>query len=275
MFTSMRSRRIPALLTSVSIPPKVSTAWLTSRRAPSQSDASSPLATACPPMARISSTTSWAGPLEVPPPSGAVPRSLTTTRAPWRANSSAWLLPIPRPAPVITTTLPSQIPLIEPPSSGPTGRSSPFIRVVQPSSIPASDHDTESRRYSEGVSALFSDVRSGSKPTGWRTPAAALRANRKPSSVVHELSAAAASVHSASKCHVMSDSFRRLLESTPINHESLARNVRSARAHKKSDRIGDVLRFADTAEWKAIIEVVNVVDLHRRLDQPPAHVGVR
>ena len=40
----------------------------TSRRAPSQSATSSPLATASPPMPRISSTTSPAGPVEPPRP---------------------------------------------------------------------------------------------------------------------------------------------------------------------------------------------------------------
>ena len=103
MLTSIRSRRIPALLTSTSSRPKVSMAVLTSRWAPSQSETSSPLATASPPMVRISSTTSPAGPVEPPVPSTSAPRSLTTTLAPWRANSMAWPRPMPRPAPVTIT----------------------------------------------------------------------------------------------------------------------------------------------------------------------------
>src|SRR3984957_5580553 len=81
-----------------------------SRPAPSQSDTSSSLATASPPMPLISSTTSPAGPVEEPEPSISPPRSLMTTLAPCRANSSACSRPMPRPAPVMTTTRPSQIP---------------------------------------------------------------------------------------------------------------------------------------------------------------------
>src|SRR5213078_4213270 len=55
-----RSRRMPALFTSTSRPPKVSTAVLMSFWAPSQLEMSSPLATASPPMPLISSTTSCA-----------------------------------------------------------------------------------------------------------------------------------------------------------------------------------------------------------------------
>ena len=53
---------MPALFTSTSSPPKVSIAVLMRRWAPSQSATLSPLATASPPMALISSTTSPAGP---------------------------------------------------------------------------------------------------------------------------------------------------------------------------------------------------------------------
>src|SRR2546430_3470656 len=112
MLKSIRSRRMPALLTTASSRPNASRAARTSRRAPSQSDTSSVLGTAAPPMAWISSTTSAAGTWELPDPSRAPPRSFTTTRAPWRANSSAWARPMPRPAPVTMTTRPSQIPLI-------------------------------------------------------------------------------------------------------------------------------------------------------------------
>ena len=58
MLTSIRSRRIPALLTTACRSPNVSMAWLTIRWAPSQSDTSSPLAIASPPMPSISWTTS-------------------------------------------------------------------------------------------------------------------------------------------------------------------------------------------------------------------------
>ncbi len=108
MFVSMRSRRMPALLMRMSRPPKVSTADCTRRSAPSQSLMSSVLAMASPPMASISSTTSWAGPWSVPSPSIEPPRSLTTTLAPWWASSSACSRPMPRPAPVTMATRPSQ-----------------------------------------------------------------------------------------------------------------------------------------------------------------------
>ena len=87
MFTSIRSRRMPALLTSTSSPPKVSIACLTRRSAPSQSEMSSPLATASPPAATISSTTSLgraARRARCRPCSP--PRSLTTTLAPSRGQ---------------------------------------------------------------------------------------------------------------------------------------------------------------------------------------------
>src|ERR1700729_4409949 len=82
------------------------------RPAPSESETSSPLATASPPMARTSSTTCPAGPSEEPEPSTSAPRSLMTSLAPWLANSSACSRPMPRPAPVMTTTRPSQIPTL-------------------------------------------------------------------------------------------------------------------------------------------------------------------
>src|SRR5580700_3933116 len=61
-------------------------------------------------MPRISSTTSPAGPAELPVPSTSAPRSFTTILAPWLANSRACSRPMPRPAPVMTTMRPSQIP---------------------------------------------------------------------------------------------------------------------------------------------------------------------
>ena len=51
MLTSIRSRRMPALLTTTSRPPNVSHGLLDQRSAPSQSATSSPLATASPPPA--------------------------------------------------------------------------------------------------------------------------------------------------------------------------------------------------------------------------------
>src|SRR5690606_39269839 len=115
MFARVLSRRIPALFTSTSRPPKVSMAVSIRRFAPSQSDTSSVLATASPPSARTSSTTEAAGPRSAEPlPSRPAPRSLTTTFAPCLANSRAYSRPRPRPAPVITTTCPSHSLLIRP-----------------------------------------------------------------------------------------------------------------------------------------------------------------
>ena len=61
MFTSIRSRRIPALLTRTSRRPKWSTACWIIAPAASKSATLAPLATASPPMASISATTCWAG----------------------------------------------------------------------------------------------------------------------------------------------------------------------------------------------------------------------
>ena len=66
---SMRSRRMPALLTRTSSPPNVSMACCTRLAAPSHELTSSVFAAASPPVAVISSTTSWAGPVSVPVPS--------------------------------------------------------------------------------------------------------------------------------------------------------------------------------------------------------------
>ncbi len=108
-FTSIRSRRKPALLTSTSSPPNVSTACATICRAPSKSATSLLLDTASPPSSLISVTTSSAGPEEAPSPAPEVPRSFTTTFAPCRASSSACSRPRPRPAPVTIAMRPSQI----------------------------------------------------------------------------------------------------------------------------------------------------------------------
>src|SRR5262245_19812978 len=106
----MRSRRMPALLTTQSIRPKLSIDVLMIRSAPCGSATLSPLATAAPPALRISATTSSATLVSAPSPSAEPPRSLTTTLPPSLAASVAISLPMPRPAPVTTTTLPSRHP---------------------------------------------------------------------------------------------------------------------------------------------------------------------
>src|SRR5438105_4670982 len=118
MFTSTRSRRMPALLTKTCRSPKASMAALTSFCPPSQSATLSALAMASPPAALISSTTCWAGVRSSPVPSIAPPRSLTTTFAPSWANSSACSRPMPRPAPVMMATRPSSAPMNPPEKSG-------------------------------------------------------------------------------------------------------------------------------------------------------------
>src|SRR4051812_48042070 len=102
---------MPALLTTTSRRPNARTASSISAPAPSHVATSLVLATASPPAARTSSTTSWAGPASEPVPSLAAPTSLTTTFAPSRAKSSACSRPMPRPAPVMTVTRPSSAPM--------------------------------------------------------------------------------------------------------------------------------------------------------------------
>ena len=104
---NMRSRKIPALLTTMLRSPKVSIAVLISRSAPAQSLTLSPLATASPPIPLISCTTCSAGLKSPPLPSMFPPRSLTTTLAPCDAKLSACSRPIPRPAPVTMAIFPS------------------------------------------------------------------------------------------------------------------------------------------------------------------------
>jgi hypothetical protein len=111
MLMITRSRRMPALFTSTCNVPKVSIACWMRRCAPSQSATLSPLTTASPPIALISSTTCCAGVASLPLPSFAPPRSLTTTLAPSDANSSACSRPMPRPAPVMIATRPSSVPI--------------------------------------------------------------------------------------------------------------------------------------------------------------------
>ncbi|CAB4794108.1 unannotated protein [freshwater metagenome] len=111
MFTSTRSLRIPALFTRTWRSPKVSTAVCTRRCAPSQSATLSTFATASPPIARISSTTTCAAARSAPEPSTFPPRSFTTTFAPSDAKRSACSRPRPPPAPVIIATRPSSAPI--------------------------------------------------------------------------------------------------------------------------------------------------------------------
>ncbi|SKV20976.1 Uncharacterised protein [Mycobacteroides abscessus subsp. abscessus] len=100
------------MFTTASSCPKVSTAWFTRFEAPAHVEMLSVFATALPPAAVISSTTSCAGPASEPEPSLAPPRSLTTTEAPSLAKSRACSRPMPRPAPVMTATRPSSCPMM-------------------------------------------------------------------------------------------------------------------------------------------------------------------
>src|SRR2546423_8867151 len=88
--------------------PKASWAAVMRPAQPSAVVMSLPLASAVPPAAVISATTSSAGPGDAPEPSLAQPRSLTTTVAPREASSRAYSRPTPRPAPVTTATRPSK-----------------------------------------------------------------------------------------------------------------------------------------------------------------------
>src|SRR6202167_5316317 len=106
MLKIMRSRRMPALLTTILILPKLSVAHSMIRLADLKSETLSKLPTASPPAERISLTTSSAGERDWPVPSKWPPRSLTTTFAPCLASSNASSRPMPRPGSVITATLP-------------------------------------------------------------------------------------------------------------------------------------------------------------------------
>src|ERR1022692_2425941 len=107
MLKIIRSRRIPALFTTMLSLPKLSVAHSMIRLADLKSVTLSKFATASPPAERISFTTSSAGERDCPVPSKCPPRSLTTTFAPCFAISSASSRPMPRPAPVTTATFPS------------------------------------------------------------------------------------------------------------------------------------------------------------------------
>ena len=109
MLKIIRSRRMPATLTRMSIRPKVrttcSTIWVAS-----SNEATLPrLTSAVPPVVRISSTTWSAGSDSAPSPDRLVPRSLTTTFAPAWASARAMPRPMPRPAPVTSAAFPSSI----------------------------------------------------------------------------------------------------------------------------------------------------------------------
>ena len=108
MLWNVLSRRMPALLMTMSMRPKASMAVWTIDSPPSGVATESVLATASPPAALISSTTSCAAPASLPEPSTAPPRSLTTTSAPREASERACCLPRPPPAPVMIATLPSK-----------------------------------------------------------------------------------------------------------------------------------------------------------------------
>jgi hypothetical protein len=109
MLKTMRSRRIPALLTTMLSLPKLSIAQSMIRLADLKSVTLSKLATASPPAERISLTTSSAGERDCPVPSKCPPRSFTTIFAPCLASNNASSRPMPRPAPVITATLPVKL----------------------------------------------------------------------------------------------------------------------------------------------------------------------
>src|ERR1700730_12853769 len=103
----MRSRKMPALLTSKSILPKAFSAALTILSPLPGSLIDNVEAMAWPPAFLISSTTSCAGPASVPAPSRLAPISQTTTLAPSWAMSRAMPRPMPRAAPVTMATLPA------------------------------------------------------------------------------------------------------------------------------------------------------------------------
>src|SRR5215472_6781067 len=110
MLKTIRSRRIPATLTSTSSLPNSSMACRIIASAAAWSVTSAVLAAARPPASLISLATWCAGPASWPVPSTSTPRSFTTTAAPSRANSFAIPAPMPRPAPVTTATLSSSRP---------------------------------------------------------------------------------------------------------------------------------------------------------------------
>ena len=102
MLSSVRSRTMPALLTTASMPPNCSTAVAISRSAIASSATEPGHATAEPPAAVMSETTSSTRSPFVP---------FTTTRAPSAASASAKALPSPRVEPVTTIRRPFSCPI--------------------------------------------------------------------------------------------------------------------------------------------------------------------
>src|SRR5215469_5969947 len=115
MLKTIRSRRMPATLTSTSSRPYSAIAVAIRSSAAAWSETSAPLAIALPRPAAIWPTTCAAGPTSRPEPSSAAPRSLTTTAAPSAARAMDTDLPMPRPAPVTIATRPSSRPMLPPP----------------------------------------------------------------------------------------------------------------------------------------------------------------
>src|SRR5215208_2113199 len=108
MLWNALSRRMPALLITMSTRPNAARAVSTIAWPPSAVATVLVSATATPPRPSISLTVCSAGPADEPVPSVAPPRSLTTTLAPREASSSACSRPRPPPAPVTMATLPSK-----------------------------------------------------------------------------------------------------------------------------------------------------------------------
>ena len=107
MLWNVLSRRMPALLMTMSTRPKASSAVCTIASPPSGVATLLVSATATPPRSSISLAVVWAGPSLPPSPLTEPPRSLTTTWAPRDASSRACSRPSPPPAPVMIATLPS------------------------------------------------------------------------------------------------------------------------------------------------------------------------
>ena len=105
MLKIIRSRSIPATVTTMSSFPKLSRAVWTILSPPAMVATDSRQATPSPPSALISSTTCWAKDESAPVPSTLTPGSTTTTLAPWAAISLATPRPMPRPEPVMIATL--------------------------------------------------------------------------------------------------------------------------------------------------------------------------
>src|ERR1700687_5851145 len=109
MLKIMRSRRMPAQVTTMSMRPNWRTAVVMMFSAPAQLATESLLATASPPSRLISATTSKAGPVLGACPCTSTPKSLTTSLAPAAASANATPRPMPRPAPVTAATFPCNI----------------------------------------------------------------------------------------------------------------------------------------------------------------------